>query len=83
MDIETIASIVVLSAACRADGMIDYAKDGPGAFTSVLPPVFEKLEGQLEANNASRLEIERFIEELNRTGSASVSFTDRRHAFHA
>ena len=77
------ATIVVLRAARRADGMIDYAKDGPGTFTSVVRPVFEKLEGQLEANNASRPEIERFIRELNCTGSASVSFTDRHHGFHA
>ena len=50
---------VVLSAVRRIDGMLDYAKDGPGAFKSVLPPV--KLEGQLSANNAYQDEIDRGV----------------------
>jgi hypothetical protein len=59
--------------------MLDYSKDGPGAFNSVLPPVFEKLEGQLQANSASRQEIEEFVRQLNLSGTAVISFPDRHH----
>jgi hypothetical protein len=55
---------VVLRAVRRPDGMLDYSKDGPGVFKSVLPPVLEKVEGQLRANNATQDEADRFIEEL-------------------
>jgi hypothetical protein len=58
--------------------MLDYSKNGPGAFRSVLlPPILEKLERQLQANNASREETERFVRELNLSGAAGLSFADR------
>jgi hypothetical protein len=73
--------VVKLKAANRADGMLDYSKDGPGAFTSVLPPL--KLAAQLAANNAYLDEIGDFETELNRFGAAVISFPDRRHGFRA
>ena len=73
----------MLNAVRRADGMLDYSKDGPGAFKNVLPPVFEKLEGQLEANNVYRCEIEISIRELNLFGAAVISFSERRCDFSA
>jgi hypothetical protein len=75
--------IVNLSAIRRGDGMLDYSKDGPGAFKSVLPPVFERVEAQLRANNASQDEAERFIAELNLRGAAALSFPQRRCVFFA
>ena len=69
--------IVALSTIRRTDGMLDYSKDGPGAFTSVLRPI--KLVAQLSANNAYQDEIECFEAELNLFGSAVISFRDRRH----
>lgn len=75
--------MVTLSAVRRADGMLDYSKDGPGAFKSVLPPVFEKVEGQLRANNASQDEAEKFMAEFNLLGVAVLSFPERRCNFFA
>lgn len=63
--------------------MVDYSKDGPGPFKSVLPPVFEKIEGQLRANNACCQEIEEFVRELNLFGTAVISFSDRRYSISA
>jgi hypothetical protein len=56
--------------------MLDYSKDGPGAFKSVLLP--EKLDGQLQANCALQEEIRRFICELETQGVAVLSFSERR-----
>jgi hypothetical protein len=77
--------MVTLRAVRRADGMLDYTKDGPGAFKmkTEVPPVFEKLEGQMEAHCASHDEIETFIEELTLRGAASLSFPERRCNFFA
>lgn len=76
---------VTLTAIRRTGGMIDYTKNGPGAFRmkTKVRPVFEKLEGQMEANRATHNEIERFINELNLFGVATVSFPERRDTFHA
>jgi hypothetical protein len=65
--------------------MIGYTKDGPGAsqMRTEVPPIFEKLEAQMEANRATHDEIERFIGELNLFGAAAVSFPERRDTFHA
>ena len=65
--------------------MLDYTKDGPGAFKmkTDVPPVFEKFEGQLQANNVYRDEIEKFVNELNLLGAAEISFPDRHHTFRA
>jgi hypothetical protein len=73
---------IVISAVWRSDGMLDYSKS-PGAVRSVIPPVYEKLEGQMEANNASPEEIEKFIAELNLRRLAVLSFPDRRNGFRA
>lgn len=80
-----VAMIVTLSGVRRADGMLDYMKDGPGTskMRSVIPPVYEKLEGQMEAHCASHDEIEKFIEELTLRGAASLSFPERRCNFFA
>jgi hypothetical protein len=77
--------MITLSAVRRADGMLDFVKDGPGTskMPSVIPPIYEKLEGQMEANCASHDEIETFIEELNLRGAASLSFPERRCNFFA
>jgi len=77
--------MVTLSATRRPDRMIDYSKDVPGRFKmqNVIPPVYEKLEGQMEANRASHDEIERFIVELNLFGAATLSFPERRNNFQA
>jgi hypothetical protein len=66
--------VVMLSAVRREDGMLDYSKDGPGAFKNVLPWVFERVEAQLRANNASQDEAEKFIEQLNLRGAAALRF---------
>ena len=63
-------------AARRADGMLDYSKDGPGPFRSVLPP--EKLDGQLQANCALHEEVRKFIHDLETQGVALLSFPERR-----
>lgn len=73
--------MVTLKATSRADGTLDYSKNGPGAFTSVLPRL--KLAAQLTANNAYRDEIEDFEKELNLLGTAAISFPDRHHVFRA
>lgn len=70
-----------ITASRRADGALDYRVSGPHEFKQVLPP--EKLSEQLQANNASRKEAETFIEEINRNGTASLSFEDRKHKFSA
>jgi hypothetical protein len=77
--------MITLSAVRRAHGLLDYTKEGPGTFKmrNVMPPVFEKLEGQMEANCASHDEIKTFIEELHLRGVASVSFPVRRCNFFA
>jgi len=75
--------MVTLSATRRPDGMLDYSKDGPGPFKSVLPSIFEKLEGQLRANNASQQEIEGFVRQLNLSRAAVISFPDRHNSFRA
>jgi hypothetical protein len=46
--------MVELKAVRRPDRMIDYSKRGPSTFKSVLPSVFEKVQGQLRAEGASR-----------------------------
>jgi hypothetical protein len=63
--------------------MIDYSKDGPGSpkMMTKIPWVFENVERQLRANNASQDEIEKFIRELNLRGAAQLSSTDRRFNF--
>ena len=63
--------------------MIDCSKDGPGVFKNVLPPIFEKVEGQLRANSASQDEAEKFIEALSLRGLATLSFPERRCNFFA
>jgi len=61
--------------------MFDYAKEGLGAYKSVLPPICEKIEAQLQANMASQDEIEKFIERLRGLGKATLKFTERRYRF--
>jgi len=63
-----------ISAVRRSDGTIDYAKHAPTRTmrTEVLA-VFEKLEAQLQANGAIKIERENFIRELNEQGMAVVS----------
>jgi hypothetical protein len=68
--------MVTLRAVRREDGMLDYSKDGPGPFNSVLPP--EKLDGQLQANCALQEEIRKFIDDLETQGVAVLSFSERR-----
>jgi len=63
--------------------MLDYSKSGPGAFTNVMPPVYEKLEGQMKLNGASDDEVEKFINELNLFQAAALSFPERRNKLHA
>ena len=73
--------VITLRLSCRADGLLDYSKDGLGAFRSVLPPDLEKVEGQLRANDASQEEVEKFIAEFNLRGAAVLSFPERRCSF--
>jgi len=77
--------MITLSATRRSDGMFDYWKDGPATYKklSALPPVYEKIEGQMQANGASHEEIERFIDELNLFGTATLSFPERLNKFKA
>ena len=65
--------------------MLDYSKDGPGTFKmqNVIPPVYEKLEGQMQANCATHGEIEKFINELDLSGAATLSFPERRNSLYA
>ena len=78
---DNVGMMVTLSAARRADGMLDYSKDGPGEcrMPSVMPAVYEKLEAQLKANCASQDEAERFINELDLFAAAKLSFPERRN----
>jgi hypothetical protein len=78
---DNVVMMVTLSATCRADGTLDYSKDGPGPFKSVLPT--SKLAPQLSANNAYQDERQRFERDLKLFGRATISFPDRRHEFRA
>jgi hypothetical protein len=68
---------VRISAQRRANGMLDYVKDGPGAFKTVLHPL--QLEGQLIGNNLYSDEREEFRRAFSQSGSAAISFPGRHH----
>jgi hypothetical protein len=71
-----------VTAVLRTDGMLDYTKeDEDGTMKTVVPPVFEKLEAQLESNNVLRAERDRFISDVNAFGKAVISFPTRRIKF--
>jgi len=66
----------------RADGMLDYSKEAPGhTMKTLVPPTFEKLEAQLEANCVLSTEREKVINDVNLVGEATISFPARYHKF--
>jgi hypothetical protein len=70
---------VRISAQRRADGMLDYVKDGAGQLTTALHP--DHLEGQLIGNNVycdERVEFQRAFRE---SGWATISFPVRYDRF--
>ena len=70
--------MITIRVARRADGMLDYTKEGPGyRMVTVVPPVYEKLEAQLEANNVFQAKREKFISNVNAFGAAVISFPAR------
>jgi hypothetical protein len=76
--------MIKIRVARRADGMLDYVKEGPGyRMPTVVPPVYEKLEAQLAANNVFRAEREKLISEVNAFGTAVISFPARYRNFRA
>jgi hypothetical protein len=70
---------VTITAELRPDGIVDFSKDGPGAFMSALYP--SQLEAQLQCSNMYSDEREKFHSLLAAVGSASHSFSDRKHYF--
>jgi hypothetical protein len=48
----------------------------------VIPPVYEKIEAQMQVNGASQEEIKRSIDELNLVGAATLSFPERLNKFY-
>ena len=75
--------MVTIVIARRTDGMLDYIKEGPGyRMVTVVPPVYEKVEAQLAANNVFQAEREKLISEVNAFGTATISFPARYSKFH-
>jgi hypothetical protein len=71
--------MVRISAERRAGGMLNYVKDGPGAFNRILHPL--QLEGQLIGNNVYSDERKEFHRAFSESGSATISFPARHHRF--
>ncbi len=58
----------------RPDGWFDYKKEGWGVqLVTIVPPVLEKMEAQLDCNQVPAYACEKIIDELNRCGVAVVS----------
>lgn len=58
----------------RPDGWFDYKKEGRGgSLVTTVPPVFEKIEAQLQCNQVPSYAREKIIDELNRCGFAVIS----------
>ena len=78
--------MVTITAARRSNRTLVCTRRGPGAFKTepvVLPLVFEKLEVWMQGRLATHDEIERFVNELNRCGSAALSFPERKATIRA
>ena len=71
--------IVRITAVCRADGLLDYMKDGTGELRTVLHP--DQLEGQLIGNNVYSDERMEFQGAFRESGLATISFPPRHHRF--
>jgi hypothetical protein len=66
----------------RIDGWFDYRKENPAALLETrVPPIFEKIEAQLQANQVPQSVRERIIDDLNRCGMADVSVPELRSSF--
>jgi hypothetical protein len=70
---------VRISAERRADGMLDYVKDGPGELRTVLH--LDHLEGQLISNSVYSDERVEFQRAFRESGLAAISFPGRHHRF--
>ena len=71
---------VRISAQRRADGMVNYVKDGAGELRrTVLHP--DQLEGQLIGNNLYSDERTEFQSTFRESGWATISFPARHHRF--
>ncbi len=65
---------MIITVKRRPDGWFDYKKEGLEAqLVTIVPPVFEKMEAQLECNQVPPYAREKIIYELNRCGAAVVS----------
>lgn len=75
--------MITIKAVRRADGMLDYTKEGPGyRLQTLVPPIHEKLDAQLAASLVLHENRERFMAEVNASGSAVISFRPIRSAFY-
>jgi hypothetical protein len=85
---DNVGMIVTMTAVRRADGMIEFTLDGPGAPKGpiVVPPEnFGQVEVQMQNYRAANPEIETFANGLSRDGHATLSFdeSERRSKFFA
>jgi hypothetical protein len=75
--------VITITVTRGASGMLDYIKEGPGyRMVTVVPPVYEKLEAQLAANNVFQAQREKFISKVNAFGTAAISFPARYSKFY-
>jgi hypothetical protein len=67
----------------RIDGWFDYRKEGRAALLETkVPPIFEKIEAQLQVNQVPQYARERIINDLNRCGTADVSVPELYFSFY-